>query len=313
MNATVAPAPRAPLGCREIALVLAASALATVWLVAWAWGTPPTIGDEGAHLRRAINLFEAGHRLTFDPLYPPDRVGYVGYWDPCLWHQGLAGLWRLTGGPAVASAQLYHALFFFLLAVFTYLTAREVQGRRGAAWAWALVLSVPTTVLGGMTFYTEVPMLALTAMAFYFLARRWSIPFGAALGLACLMKLGSALALAVPMLATAPLVLAYRWRERALGIAMALSANPKLLLLDEPLAGMNAAEVRESLTFINKIRSAGTTVLLVEHNMRAVMELCDRIVVINFGCKIAEGLPDEIKRNKDVIEAYLGAGEHVTC
>jgi branched-chain amino acid transport system ATP-binding protein len=101
--------------------------------------------------------------------------------------------------------------------------------------------------------------------------------------------------------------------QRLLGIAMALSANPKLLLLDEPLAGMNAAEVRESLMFINKIRSAGTTVLLVEHNMRAVMELCDRIVVINFGCKIAEGMPDEIKRNKDVIEAYLGAGEHVTC
>ena len=224
MNATVAPASPAPLRRREIALVLAASALATVWLVAWAWGTPPTIGDEGAHLRRAINLFEAGHRLAFDPLYPPDRVGYVGYWDPCLWHTGLAGLWRLTGGPAVASTQLYHTLFFFLLAVFTYLTAREVQGRRGAAWAWALVLSVPTTVLGGMTFYTEVPMLALTAMAFYFLARRWSIPFGAALGLACLMKLGSALALAVPMLATAPLVLAYRWRERALGIAMALVA-----------------------------------------------------------------------------------------
>ncbi len=100
--------------------------------------------------------------------------------------------------------------------------------------------------------------------------------------------------------------------QRLLGIAMALSANPKLLLLDEPLAGMNAAEVRESLTFVNKIRSAGTTVLLVEHNMRAVMELCDKIVVINFGCKIAEGLPEEIRRNKDVIESYLGAGEDVT-
>ena len=100
--------------------------------------------------------------------------------------------------------------------------------------------------------------------------------------------------------------------QRLLGIAMALSANPKLLLLDEPLAGMNAAEVRESLTFVNKIRSAGTTVLLVEHNMRAVMELCDKIVVINFGCKIAEGLPEEIRRNKDVIESYLGQGEDVT-
>jgi branched-chain amino acid transport system ATP-binding protein len=100
--------------------------------------------------------------------------------------------------------------------------------------------------------------------------------------------------------------------QRLLGIAMALSANPKLLLLDEPLAGMNAAEVRESLMFINKIRSAGTTVLLVEHNMRAVMELCDRVVVMSFGCKIAEGLPDEIRRNKDVIEAYLGAGKDAT-
>jgi branched-chain amino acid transport system ATP-binding protein len=100
--------------------------------------------------------------------------------------------------------------------------------------------------------------------------------------------------------------------QRLLGIAIALSASPKLLLLDEPLSGMNASEVRETLTFINKIRSAGTTVLLVEHNMRAVMELCDRIVVLNFGHKIAEGLPQEVKRNKDVIEAYLGAGEHVT-
>jgi branched-chain amino acid transport system ATP-binding protein len=99
--------------------------------------------------------------------------------------------------------------------------------------------------------------------------------------------------------------------QRLLGIAMALSANPKLLLLDEPLAGMNAAEVSESLTFINRIRSAGTTVLLVEHNMRAVMGLCDRVVVINFGCKIAEGLPEEIKRNKDVIEAYLGTSQDV--
>ena len=100
--------------------------------------------------------------------------------------------------------------------------------------------------------------------------------------------------------------------QRLLGIAIALSANPKLLLLDEPLSGMNAAEVRESLTFINRIRSAGTTVLLVEHNMRAVMKLCDRIVVLNFGRKIAEGLPDEIRGNRDVIEAYLGVGEHVT-
>jgi branched-chain amino acid transport system ATP-binding protein len=97
--------------------------------------------------------------------------------------------------------------------------------------------------------------------------------------------------------------------QRLIGIAIALSASPKLLLLDEPLAGMNANEVNDTLVFINKIRSAGTTVLLVEHNMRAVMKICDRVVVINFGRKIAEGLPHEIKRNRDVIEAYLGVAE----
>jgi branched-chain amino acid transport system ATP-binding protein len=98
--------------------------------------------------------------------------------------------------------------------------------------------------------------------------------------------------------------------QRLIGIAIALSANPKLLLLDEPLAGMNANEINETLVFINKIRSVGTTILLVEHNMRAVMKICDRVVVINFGRKIGEGLPQEVKRNKDVIEAYLGVGEN---
>ena len=100
--------------------------------------------------------------------------------------------------------------------------------------------------------------------------------------------------------------------QRVLGVAIALSANPKLLLLDEPLSGMNASEVSESVAFISKIRSAGTTILLVEHNMTAVMEVCDRIIVLNFGRKIAEGSPEEVRRNREVIEAYLGAGEHVT-
>ena len=74
---------------------------------------------------------------------------------------------------------------------------------------------------------------------------------------------------------------------------------------------MSAAEVRETVALIKKIQSRGTTIVVVEHNMTAVMELCDRLIVLNFGRKIAEGLPEEIRENRDVIEAYLGVDEHV--
>jgi hypothetical protein len=221
MNTLAASTSPPRAGRREILLLLSLSALAAVWLAAWAWGTQPTIGDEGAHWRRAFSYYEAGGRLDHDPLYPPERVGYVGYWDPCLWHLGLARLWGMTGGPSVASAQIYQAVFFFLLAVFAYLAAREVYGPRGAAWAWGLVVSVPATVLFSMVFYLEIPMLALGAMAFYFLLRRWAVPFGAAIGLMCLVKLGSALALGAPLLAVAALRLGDRWPDRLMRFAMA--------------------------------------------------------------------------------------------
>lgn len=100
--------------------------------------------------------------------------------------------------------------------------------------------------------------------------------------------------------------------KRILGIAIALAAEPKLLLLDEPLSGMNAEEVAEAIALIKNIWQRGTTILLIEHNMRAAMSLCQRIVVLNFGKKIAEGPPEEITKNKDVIQAYLGAGGYVT-
>lgn len=99
--------------------------------------------------------------------------------------------------------------------------------------------------------------------------------------------------------------------QRSLGVAIALAANPRLLLLDEPLTGMNQEEIQSMIELIGKIHQSGVTVLLVEHNMKAVMGTCDRVVVLNFGRKITEGSCEEISRNEAVIRAYLGGG-HVT-
>jgi branched-chain amino acid transport system ATP-binding protein len=95
--------------------------------------------------------------------------------------------------------------------------------------------------------------------------------------------------------------------QRALGISIALAANPKTLLLDEPVTGMNPQETLVMMGLIKKIREdLKITVVIVEHDMKVIMGICDRIVVISYGRKIAEGLPEEIRRNKEVIEAYLG-------
>jgi branched-chain amino acid transport system ATP-binding protein len=94
--------------------------------------------------------------------------------------------------------------------------------------------------------------------------------------------------------------------QRRLEIARALGTEPKLLCLDEPAAGFNPAEKDELMALIRRIRDEGYTVLLVEHDMRLVMEVTDRIVVLEFGNKIAEGAPAEIRNNSAVIAAYLG-------
>jgi branched-chain amino acid transport system ATP-binding protein len=94
--------------------------------------------------------------------------------------------------------------------------------------------------------------------------------------------------------------------QRALGVSLALATNPTLLCLDEPVTGMNPTETVEMVERIKKIRDTGITIILVEHSMRVVMDVSDRITVLSYGRKIAEGQPEEITNNPEVIEAYLG-------
>jgi branched-chain amino acid transport system ATP-binding protein len=96
--------------------------------------------------------------------------------------------------------------------------------------------------------------------------------------------------------------------QKMLGVARSLATRPRLLLLDEPLGGMNPSEIEFSLNYIGKVREQGITIMIVEHNMQ-ILDLCDRVVVINFGQKVCEGLPQEVRDNQEVISAYFGS-EH---
>lgn len=95
--------------------------------------------------------------------------------------------------------------------------------------------------------------------------------------------------------------------RRLVGIAAALGNDPELLLMDEPMSGMNAEEIDSNIGFIQKLHDRGITIIIIEHHMRVIMRICNRAVVLNYGAKIAEGPPKEVAENAEVIHAYLGS------
>jgi branched-chain amino acid transport system ATP-binding protein len=97
--------------------------------------------------------------------------------------------------------------------------------------------------------------------------------------------------------------------QRALGVAIALASEPKVLMLDEPVAGMNPEETLRMAALIRRVNAGGTTIVVVEHDMTFVMQLCQHIVVMNYGRKIAEGAPEDVRTNAAVVSAYLGVDD----
>jgi len=222
-------------GGRDLIWVLAATLAVCTVLLAWSIGTAPVLGDEAYHIRRAIVYFEApwsNPRPACDPAFPATGPCAIRYWDAALWPMGLAMVWKSLGAPSLPAAQVYHLGYMLMLGVFSFLAGRQLYGRAGGWWTWALSMTMPINVLLGTLFYLEVPEAAMAAMAVYCLLRRRAAWFGAALAGLFYLKMPIAAVLAPPLVLASLLMLGDTWRRGAARTALALAVMLALLAPD---------------------------------------------------------------------------------
>ena len=152
--------------------------------------TEVNLGDESHHYRFAYNIYQAGKRLAFDPLYESGKPPGFYYHDPPLWHYLLAFIWRITG-PSQVVAQIYHGLFFILAVWLTAILAKKRWGEEKKWFSTILFITVPMVVSFSIILYMDIPVTALSLLSFYFILQRRYIEGGFALGLAYLTKLNA--------------------------------------------------------------------------------------------------------------------------
>lgn len=204
-------------------------------LLAWSIGMAPVLGDESYHFRRALVYFEApwsNIRAAYDPAFPAKGPCSIRCWDAAFWHLCLALLWKALGTPSFLVAQAYHLGYMLMLGVFSFLAGRELYGRAGGWWTWALAMTMPINLLLGTLFYMEVPVAAMAAMAVYGLLRQRAALFGVALAGMFYVKMPMAAVLAPPLLLAAFLMLGNTWRLRVMRTLVALAVAGVLFAPD---------------------------------------------------------------------------------